>query len=70
MKTRLNTPGVLMLRAHLLEMVISGAMIALGLFMWFSVNDSNSGTNLLAGAALLTAGVVMFLLAMKSILKY
>ena len=51
-------------------MVISGAMIALGLFMWFSVNDSNSGTNLLAGAALLTAGVVMFLVAMKSILKY
>jgi hypothetical protein len=65
----LNSPRVLLLKAHLLEMIISGAAIALGLFMWSSMNDSNSGINSLAGGALLVAGVVVFLFAMKSILK-
>jgi hypothetical protein len=66
----LNSPRVLLMRAHLLELIISGAVIGLGLFMWFSMNDSNSGINLLAGAALVVGGVVVFLLAMKSILKF
>jgi hypothetical protein len=66
----LNSPRILIVRAHLLEMIISGAFIAVGLFMWLSINGSNSGVGLLAGAALLVAGVIVFLLAMKSILKY
>jgi hypothetical protein len=64
-----DTSRILVLRAHLLEMVISGAAIGLGLFMWLSRNDSNSGINLLAGAALLVAGFIVFIFAMKSILK-
>ena len=66
----LNSSRVLLLRAHLLDVVISGAAIGLGLFMWLSRNDSNSGINLLAGAALLVAGLIVFAFAMKSILKY
>jgi hypothetical protein len=58
------------MKAHLLEMIISGAAIALGVFMWLSMKDSNSGINLLAGAALLVAGVILFVSAMKTILKY
>jgi hypothetical protein len=65
-----NSPRILILRAHLLEMFISGGFIAVGLFMWLSMNGSNSGITLLAGAALLVAGVIVFLRAMKSILKY
>jgi hypothetical protein len=65
-----NSPRILILRAHLLEMFISGGFIAVGLFMWLSMNGSNSGITLLAGAALLVAGVIVFLLAVKSILKY
>lgn len=65
-----HSPRVLVLRAHLLEIVISGAAIGLGLFMWLSMNPSNSGINLLAGAALLVAGLIVFVFAMKSILKY
>jgi hypothetical protein len=65
-----NTPRLLVLRAHLLEMIISCGCIATGLFMWISMNGSNSGITLLAGAALLVAGVIMFLSAMKTILKY
>lgn len=38
--------------------------------MWLSMNGSNSGIPLLAGTALVVAGVLVFLLAMKSILKY
>jgi len=34
------------------------------------MKDSNSGINLLAGAALLVAGVILFVSAMKTILKY
>jgi hypothetical protein len=52
----LNAPRILLLRAHLLEMIISGAAIGLGLFLWLSMSPSNSGINLLAGAALLVAG--------------
>jgi hypothetical protein len=56
--------------AHLLEMFIAGSLITVGLFMWLSMNGSNSGITLLAGTALLVAGVIVFFLAMKSILKY
>jgi hypothetical protein len=66
----LNAPRILLLRAHLLEMVISAAAIGLGLFLWLSMSPSNSGINLLAGAALLVAGLIVFVFAMKSILKY
>jgi hypothetical protein len=66
----LNTPRALMLKAHLLEMIISGAAIGLGLFLWLSMGPSNSGINLLAGAALLVAGLIVFVFAMKTILKY
>jgi hypothetical protein len=66
----LNPPRVLVLRAHALEIFISGAAITLGLFVWLSMKDSNSGVNLLAGAALLVAGIILFVSAMKTILKY
>jgi hypothetical protein len=65
-----STPRLLVLRAHLLELIISGAAIGLGLFMWISMAGSNSGVNLLAGAALLVAGFIVFIFAMKSVLKY
>jgi hypothetical protein len=67
---QLNSPRLLVLRAHLLEIVVSSMAITSGLFIWLSMNGSNSGINLLAGAALLVAGVIVFLSAMKSILKY
>jgi hypothetical protein len=66
----LNPPRVLVLRAHALEIFISGAAITLGLFVWLSMKDSNSSVNLLAGAALLVAGIILFVSAMKTILKY
>ncbi len=59
---------VLILRAHLLEMIISIAFIGLAVTMWWG--RSNSDVSLLAGAALLVAGAMVFLFAMKSILKY
>jgi hypothetical protein len=65
-----SIPRLLVLRAHLLELIISGAAIGLGLFMWISMTGSNSGINLLAGAALLVAGFIVFIFAMKSVLKY
>jgi hypothetical protein len=65
-----SPPRLLILRAHLLEMIISAVAIGLGVFMWVSMNGSNSGINLLAGAALLAAGVFTFLSAMKTILKH
>ena len=65
-----NTPRVLLLRAHLLEMIISAAAVGLGIFMWVSMTGSNSGINLLAGAAFLVSGFIVFIFAMKSILKY
>jgi hypothetical protein len=54
-----NPSRVLILRARLLEMTISGAAIGLGLFMWLSMSGSNSGINLLAGAALLVADLLL-----------
>jgi hypothetical protein len=46
--------------AHLLEMFIAGSFITIGLFMWLSMNGSNSGITLLAGTALLVAGYCGF----------
>jgi hypothetical protein len=46
--------------AHLLEMFIAGSFITIGLFMWLSMNGSNSGITLLAGTALLVAGYCVF----------
>lgn len=51
-------------------MVISAAAIGLGLFMWLSMSPSNSGINLLAGAALLVAGLMVFVFAMKAVLNF
>jgi uncharacterized membrane protein HdeD (DUF308 family) len=65
-----SPPRVLIVRAHALEIFFSGAAIILGLFVWFSVKDSNSGINLLAGAALVVAGIILFISAMRTILKY
>jgi hypothetical protein len=65
-----NSPRVLLLKAHLVEMIISGAAIGLGLFIWLSMSGSNSEINLLAGAALLVAGFIVFIFAMKSILRF
>jgi hypothetical protein len=65
----INTPRLLVLRAHLLEMIISAVAIGLGVFMWVSMG-SNSGINLLAGAAFLVGGFIVFIFAMKSVLKY
>jgi Na+-transporting NADH:ubiquinone oxidoreductase subunit NqrD len=66
----LNTPRILLLKAHLLEMIVSAAAIGLGVFMWVSMNGANSGINLLAGAAFLVAGFIVFGFAMRSILRY
>ena len=60
---------VLILRVHLLEMIISIAFIGLALFMWSPMGRSYSDLSLFAGAALLVAGAMMFLFAIKSILK-
>jgi hypothetical protein len=70
MATQFNSNRVLNLRFHVLELVISGAVMMLGIFMGLPTNDSSSGISLLSGAALLVAGVVGFRLTMKSILKY
>jgi hypothetical protein len=67
---QLSSIRVLVLRAHLLEMIISIAFIGVGLFMWSSMGHSNADVYLLTGAALLVAGAMVFLFAMKSILKY
>jgi hypothetical protein len=66
----LNPPRVLVLRAHALEIFISGAAIILGIFVWLSMKDSNSGVNLLAGAALMVTGIILLVSAIKAILKY
>lgn len=67
---RSHSSRVLILRAHLLEMIISAAAVGLGLFMWLSITGSNSGINLLAGAALLVVGIIVFVFAMKSIFRF
>jgi hypothetical protein len=61
---------VLIVRAHLLEMIISIAFIGLGLFMWSPMHRTSSDVSLSAGATLLVAGAMVFLFATKSILKY
>jgi hypothetical protein len=66
----LKPQRALVLRARAVELFISGAAITLGLFVWISMKDSNSGVNLLAGAGLLVAGIILFVSAMKTILKY
>ena len=66
----LNPPRVLIVRAHALEIFTSVAAVTLGLFVWLSTKDSNSGVNILAGAALLVAGVILFASALRTILKY
>ena len=66
----LNPPRVLILRAHALEIFISVASITLGIFVWLSLKDSNSGVNILVGTALLVAGVILFGSAMRTILKH
>jgi hypothetical protein len=63
-------PRTLILKAHLLEMIVSIGFMAAGLVMWISMNASNSSATLLTGAALLVAGVILFGSAMKTILKY
>jgi len=66
----LNPPRVLILRAHALELFISAGAITVGIFVWLSMKDSNSGFNLLAGAALVVAGIILLGSAMRTILKY
>ena len=51
---------VLILRAHLLEMIISVFFVGLALFLWWG--RSYSDVSLFAGAALLVAGAMVFLL--------
>jgi hypothetical protein len=67
---KIRSPRVLLLRAHLLEIIVSVAAIGLGVFMWVSMSSSNSSINLLAGAGLLVAGLIVFVFAMKSILTF
>jgi hypothetical protein len=66
----LNPSRVLIVRAHALEIFISGAAITLGVFVWLSMKDSNSGINVLVGAALLVAGVILLGSALRTIFKH
>jgi uncharacterized membrane protein HdeD (DUF308 family) len=66
----LNPPRVLIVRAHALELFFSVAAITLGLFVWLSMKDSNSGVNVLVGAALLVAGIILLVSAMRTIFKH
>jgi hypothetical protein len=45
-----NPPRVLIMKAHLLEILTSGAAITLGICVWLSAKGSNSGINSLAVA--------------------
>jgi uncharacterized membrane protein HdeD (DUF308 family) len=63
----LNPPRLWILRAHGLEIFISGAAIILGIFVFLSMKDSSSDFNLLAGATLVVAGIIA---AMRTILRY
>ena len=67
---KIRSPRVLLLRAHLLEIIVSVAAIGLGVFMWVSMSSSNSSINLLAGAGLLVAWLIVFVFAMKSIFTF
>jgi hypothetical protein len=66
----LTPPRALVVRARALELFLSASSITLGIFVWLAMKDSNSGVNLLAGAALVVAGIILFVSAMKTILKY
>jgi hypothetical protein len=66
----LNPPRTFILRAHALELFLSAASITIGIFVWVTMKDSNSGVNLLAGAALVVAGIILLASAMQTILKY
>lgn len=70
MTMQMRSTRVAMLRTHLLEIIISAAAIGLGVFMWVSMSSSNSGINLLAGAALLVAGLIVCVFALRSILNF
>jgi type III secretory pathway component EscR len=61
---------VLMLRTQVIEMVISGVLMTLGIFMVLPMNASSFGISLLGGAGLLVAGIIAFLLTIKAIFKY
>jgi hypothetical protein len=50
MSIQLTLPRALLIKAHLLEIIISAAAIGLGVFMWVSMSSSNLGINTLAGA--------------------
>jgi hypothetical protein len=67
---RSHPQRVLIVRAHALELFISVVCITVGLFVWLSMKDSNSGVNVLVGAALLVAGVILLGSALRTILKY
>jgi len=67
---RSHPQRVLMVRAHALELFISVVSITVGLFVWLSMKDSNSGANVLVGAALLVAGVILLASALRTIFKY
>ena len=58
------------MRAHALEIFVSFASITLAIVLWVLLKDSNSGANLLAGAALLVAGIMFAASPMKITLKY
>jgi hypothetical protein len=66
----LNPPRTFIVRAHALELFISVACITIGVFVWVAMKDSNSGVNLLAGAALVVAGIILLVSATKTIVKY
>lgn len=65
---QLSLIRALIFRAHLLELIISIAFVGLALFVWWS--RAGSDVSLFVGAAMLVAGATVFLLAVKSILKY
>jgi hypothetical protein len=60
---------VLNLRAHVIEMAISGVLMTLGIFMGLPMNASSSGSRLLNGADLLSSRIIVFL-TIKAIFKY
>jgi hypothetical protein len=66
----LNPSRTFIIRAHALELFISAASITIGVFLWVAMKDSNSGVNLLVGAALVVAGIILLVSATKTIFKY
>ena len=64
----MNSIRVLVFRAHLLELIVSVVATGLGLLLWLSAKPPNSEANLIVGAGLVVAGVMVSIFAMKSIL--